>query len=97
MKKFSTLFIVFAFSIASVFGQLKIKTGGQVEINGLSGSFSTQAPRVSINSHGTSIGSVNTGLTLLNINTILDNWTRLHFATKKTDNTEEDFISLAAQ
>ncbi len=89
--------MLLAFFSTSVSGQLKVETSGRVEIEGQTGGFYDNAPIVTINSHGTTINSRNTGLILYNRNTTTNNWTRFHFATRNTDNSYEDYVSLAAR
>jgi hypothetical protein len=81
----------------SVYSQLKVQSTGRVEIDGQGGGFLTTAPIITINSSGTGLESINTGLTLYNRNTTTNNWTRFHFATRNNDGNYEDYVSLAAR
>ncbi len=97
MKRSSVFILILAFTATNVFSQLKVNSNGQVEINGQGGSYYNEAPRVTINSSGTSLAGKNTGLMLYNSNATRNNWTRLDLGTNNSDNDIEDFVSFAAQ
>lgn len=97
MKTLQIVIILIFIIPFSLLGQIKIKTSGQVEINGQTGSYYVDAARVILNSSGTLLTSANSGLSIVNTNTTLNNWTRLNFSTLKSDNAEEDFMALAIQ
>ena len=90
--------MLFVLSISLSFGQLKVVSNGQTQIDGQTG-YSSQAPRITINSSWTSLTGVNTGMFIVNKNTTTNNWTRLQLGTQNTSSSSsvEDFVTLAAR
>ncbi|NCC98559.1 MAG: T9SS type A sorting domain-containing protein [Bacteroidia bacterium] len=98
MKK-RTLLLITAFLAAfltHINAQLSVESNGMIVMDAQNGGF-LKAPRFVLNSAGTNLSGINTGLSILNSDTTKNNWVRFLIGTKNANDSYEDFVAICSQ